>query len=183
MVYQQYRQNGSGGAYGQQQPYQQMQFGMAPPKPPTTKIEGFPLMHFSGYISLVTTDPPKSEYEQPVITFYILTPYLGASNAPNSLSLPEDYGDVTNPYNVKLKAVNPEILKPKSGLKIVQGRRPYALIAAVQPDCWMNQGNKYPMWKGHLIWIGDSFDDPDARRALDLPGMGHPPQSSQPGAS
>lgn len=173
MAYQQ-QQNNVAPQYGQQTQFGQQQ----PAKPPSTKIEGFPLLHFAGYISLVTTDPPRSELEKPVTTLYILAPYLGASSAPSSLSLPEDYGDVTNPFNLKLKACSPEILRARNNFKI-KLNHPYAFIAALQPDAWNNQGNKYPIWKGHLIWIGVSFDDPDSRRGLYLPGMEQP--SSHPG--
>ena len=113
LVYSQAQNFGAGYA----QNYQSMQFGQRPPKPPSTKIEGFPIIHFSAYVTLVTTDPPRSEFEQPTTTLYLLAPFLGASNAPNSISQPEDFREVTNPFNLKLKASTPEILKPKNGLQ------------------------------------------------------------------
>ncbi len=85
--------------------------------------------------------------------------------------MPDEYGDCVNPYNIKLKATSSEILKPKSGFQIREKVRPYAFIAAVQPDAFLSQGNKYPMWKGHLVLVGENFDSPEMRKALYLPGM------------
>jgi hypothetical protein len=143
MVYQQYP------AQQQQNPYG-MQYGLKPQKPPSTKVEGFLLMHFSGIINLTTTEQNNPEIP-PVITLYILAPFLNASTSIGSLSMPTEYGDATNPYNIKLKVSSPEILKPKSNIQIIERSRPYAFIGAIQPDAFMTQGNKYPMWKGHLI--------------------------------
>lgn len=175
-MYSQQLQQG-GGRY-QQQPYQQ--FGMAPPKPPTTKIEGYPLLHFSAYISLVTTDPPKSEFEHPITTLYLLAPYLAASSSISSVSTPEAFfqDEVVNPFNIKAKASSPEILRPKNGLKIQLKKRPYAFIGALIPDCYNSNGNKYPLWKGHIVWIGNSFDESEGRNALWLTGMSHQASAS-----
>jgi len=173
MYQQQFQQ---GGRYPQQPSYPGMQMWGPPPKPPSTKIEGFPLLHFAAYISLVTTDAPRSELEQPITTLYLLAPYLGASSAMGSIGMPDSYfeDDVINPFNLKVKASSQEILRPKNGLKIQLKKRPYAFIGALLPDAYNSGGNKYPLWKGHIVWIGNSFDEPEVRNSLWLPGMGQP---------
>lgn len=165
----------------QQQPQNAwgQQFGMRPPKPPSTKIEGFPLMHFSAFCQLTTIDE-KADGSKGA-TLWLLAPFLNSSSAFGSLSNPEDYSDVVAPYNMKLKVANPEVLKPRQGFSGIRDRnpRPYAFIAALQPDSFMSQGNKFPMWKGHIVVIANSFDAPEMRNALWLPGQVPPAEVKQ----
>jgi hypothetical protein len=135
-------------------------------------------MHFSGIIQLTTQEEKPDGFVE--ITLYLLCPFLNTSASIHSLSNPEDYGDIVAPFNIKLKVSSPEILKPKSGLQIREKVRPYAFIAAIKPDAVGSNGNLFGYWRGHLVAIGDSFESPEMRKALHLPGMGKQQQATQP---
>ncbi len=160
--------NSQGPAFNKQQ-QQQQQTGLN-----ATKIDGYPLWAFSGYI--VDIDKRENENTGKITNYLlILAPCLSIATSPKTMLTPEDIEGVDKAYNVKLSFASPRILKPESGLRVNtfdKSKRPYSFLAAFRASGGVFMNKSYGTYQGNLLYIGDSMTDRTILDYLTLPGMG-----------